>query len=510
MFSEVAISSSNTDSIIYVWDIRSGSTLFSFKQSTSNKACFTTVPKPNASLQTGTILTAQTDRAVLNVYQWQRDQVLHKMPMPEKLVSIAASHRGDLVAGGTASGRVFLWQISTGLLLKVYEAHFRRITKLAFSGDDATLLTASEDATVHVWLVGGLLEHGSSEDGAGGHGGGRPAPLFSWSDHTLPVTDMYIGSGSMATARVYTASMDNTVKAWDLATGELLTTFLFPKPVSTVIADPSETRLFVACENKIYPVELYRRKFDKTYNADSVESVGGMAKVESIGIKVVDTPSGSATGNEQSEGLVFSDHSGTVTSLALSFDGSLLISASEDGNCIVWDVTSRQPLRKFESHKGPITHVTCILRPSELITGSNRNTSVPMPWKTFKRTLATEEEEQRTESLQLMVDTQSDLQRHQQLLEPGPLYSSISSCLEPIQSAQNSLTQLNAPGSNSALQNKVSALEDELSRLYKHHKKVKSLQDNLHNTIVDQYMTKRRKLSTTSSTSATSPPPSEE
>ncbi|KAI7853291.1 WD40-repeat-containing domain protein [Circinella umbellata] len=408
MFSEVAISSSNTDSTIYVWDIRSGSTLFSFKQSTSNKACFTTVPKPNSGLQTGAILTAQTDRAVLNVYQWQRDQVLHKMPMPEKLVSVAASHRGDLVAGGTASGRVFLWQVSTGLLLKVYEAHFRRITKLAFSGDDATLLTASEDATVHVWLVGRLLEHaGGNQDDDGTSGSSRPAPLFSWSDHTLPVTDMYIGSGTMATARVYTSSMDNTVKAWDLATGELLTTFLFSKPVSSVIADPSETKLFAACENKIYPVELYRRRHDKTYNADISESTGGMAKVESTGIRAVEAPSSSSTSSSQNEGLVFSDHSGTVTSLALSFDGSLLISASEDGNCIVWDVTSRQPLRKFESHKGPITHVSCILRPSELVTGNSISTSVPMPWKTFKRTLATEEEEQRTESFQLMMDTQS-------------------------------------------------------------------------------------------------------
>ncbi|KAI8144222.1 WD40-repeat-containing domain protein [Fennellomyces sp. T-0311] len=397
MFSEVAVSASSTDSTIYVWDIRSGSTLFSFKQSTSNKGCLAIVPKPNAGLQTGAILTAQTDRGVLNVYQWQRDQVLHKMAMPDKLVSIAASHRGDLVAGGTASGRVFLWQVSTGLLLKVFEAHFRRITKLAFSGDDATLLTASEDASVNVWLLGDLLEHNQEE-------GTRPAPLLSWSDHTLPVTDMFVGAGTMATTRVYTSSVDNTVKAWDLSTGELLTTFLFPKPVSTVVADPSETRLFVACENKIYPVELYRRRHDKTYNADVVESTGGMSKVESVGIRPVD---GSGTIAEQPQGPVFADHSGTVTSLALSFDGSLLISASEDGNCIVWDVTSRQPLRKFESHKGPVTHITCILRPSELVTGSSSNVSVPMPWKTFKRTLATEEEEQRTESLQLLVDTQS-------------------------------------------------------------------------------------------------------
>lgn len=204
MFSEVAVSASATDSTIYVWDIRSGSTLFSFKQSMSGKGCLSLVPRPNACSQIGAILSAQTDRAVLNVYQWHRDQVMHKMPTPERLVSVATSHRGTLVAGGTASGRVYLWQVATGMLLKVFEAHFRRITRLAFSGDDLTLLTTSEDAGVHVWLIGQLLEHDVDQ--------GRPAPLFSWSDHTLPVTDIAVGMGTMSTARVYTSSNDSTVK----------------------------------------------------------------------------------------------------------------------------------------------------------------------------------------------------------------------------------------------------------------------------------------------------------
>lgn len=78
---------------------------------------------------------------------------------------------------------------------------------------------------------------------------------------------------------------------WDIATGELLTTFLFPKPVSTVIVDPSETKLFAACENVIYPVELYRRRFDQAYGGDIIESTGGMAKVETIGIRQVDPTS---------------------------------------------------------------------------------------------------------------------------------------------------------------------------------------------------------------------------
>lgn len=215
MATEVALSASNTDNTIYVWDIRSGSSLFSFKQSMSPKGGLTMVAKPGASFQVGSIVTAQTDRANLNVYQWQRDQVLHKMNTAEKMVSVASSHQGQYLAAATVSGKVYLWHIPTGHLMRVFEAHYRRITRLAFSNDDSTLLTASEDAAVNVWLLAHLINPVSAE----GYEDitARPAPLYSWSDHTLPVSDIFIGHGTLSGARVCTASLDHTVKVKNIS-----------------------------------------------------------------------------------------------------------------------------------------------------------------------------------------------------------------------------------------------------------------------------------------------------
>lgn len=436
MATEVALSASNTDNTIYVWDIRSGSSLFSFKQSMSPKGGLAMVNKPGASFQIGSIVTCQTDRAILNVYQWQRDQVLNKMTTAEKMVSTASSHQGQYLAAATVSGKVYLWHIATGHLMRVFEAHYRRITQLAFSNDDSTLLTASEDASVNVWLVAHLINNSEDDITA------RPAPLYSWSDHTLPVTSIFVGSGTLSGARVCTASLDHTVKLWDLATGQLLTTFLFPKPVSAVIMDPSETTLFAACENSIYSVDLYRRREDQSYKINTVESLGGMSRVESVGIKSTHVQQQPNSKTPAGLGALFTGHTDTINTLTLSFDGTILISGAEDGNCIVWDVLSRQPLRKFESHKGPVSHVACFLKPIELHPDAASQVITPMPWKQLKRAIATSEEEHRDATQQVIQTSHMDLRAHQQLVEEGPLYSSSVPELKSVQKASNAIRDM--------------------------------------------------------------------
>lgn len=205
--------------------------------------------------------------------------------------------------------------------------------------------------------------------------------------------------------------------------------------------DPSETTIFAACEDKIYSVDLYKSRQDQSYKINTIESLGGMSRVESVGIKS-NTPFESNTKAPAPLGSIFTGHTGAINSLTLSFDGTILISGAEDGNCIVWDVMSRQPLRKFESHKGPISHVACFLRPIELHPDTATQNVTPMPWKQLKRAMPTSEEEHRDASLQVIQNTHMDLSAHQQLVEEGPLYSTMPTELHPVQKAADAIRDM--------------------------------------------------------------------
>lgn len=173
---------------------------------------------------------------------------------------------------------------------------------MRFTDDDTALISASDDASVNVWLLTKLLDEQEDITVA-------PSPHYSWSDHSLPVTDIVCGTGTYGSARIWTSSLDHTVKVgmlsrcysitvlllvakpcffqkqlWDLATGLLLTTFLFPHPIDTLAVDVSETTLLAAGHHNIYQVDLYKRVEERSYAAASVESLGGMGKVESVGL----------------------------------------------------------------------------------------------------------------------------------------------------------------------------------------------------------------------------------
>jgi pre-rRNA-processing protein IPI3 len=111
MFSEVVLSCSNTDSTSYLWDVRSGTVVFSLKQNMAPKNGVARAPLPWSPARTGLVFGAQTDKAIINAYSWQKDQVHSKSLCPEKIITVAVSKQGMYCAGGTLSGKIYIWEV---------------------------------------------------------------------------------------------------------------------------------------------------------------------------------------------------------------------------------------------------------------------------------------------------------------------------------------------------------------------------------------------------------------
>lgn len=97
-------------------------------------------------------------------------------------------------------------KIASGLMLASWNAHYRSITSLSFSGDSSYLVTASADASVHVFLVSHLVDAESSSSP-------YSKPFGSLGDHTLAITAVALGRMAGVTGgRCWTASEDGTIK----------------------------------------------------------------------------------------------------------------------------------------------------------------------------------------------------------------------------------------------------------------------------------------------------------
>ncbi|KAF8661367.1 hypothetical protein AX16_001461 [Volvariella volvacea WC 439] len=344
--------------LISLYDIHNGTSLASFKQTSAAVNCTDVVE--SVSGQGGFFLAAQTDKAILNVYNFQKDQMALKIVLPEKLSCIAVEQSGRYCAGGTAQGRVYLWEVASGILFNVWDAHYRQVTVLRFTQDGHALMSGSEDSGVGVWSVSRLillLDNDLQND--------IPEPYCLLSDHTLPITDIRCGVGPFPKCRILTSSVDHSVKLWDIASKTLLTTFQFPKIVTSLAWDVTERLFFGAsADGSIFQVNFFKQR-ELGSNIRVAEAVGGGGLNEILRV-------GDST--EQKRLIEVNE---PIASLTISLTASHLVVGTALGFILIYDVPSHQLIRTISTHKSfSITYIKTMLKPMELVGHFNSNSSI--------------------------------------------------------------------------------------------------------------------------------------
>ncbi|CDK28830.1 unnamed protein product [Kuraishia capsulata CBS 1993] len=306
-----------------------------FRQCYSNKAGFAL---------TGTgfghrLFTSCKDKALVHVYVWGKESPEQKMPVPEELKALDVCLKDGkpwLLAGGGKSGRIYLWEINSGLLLLAKDAHYQSATNLKFSSDGTFLVSGGADSRILVWKTLDLLSGciGGADDFSV-----KPHCVFS--DHSLPISDVFLTQGLVDDIKLFSASTDATVRCYNLQSKTLLTTFVAPWPVTSITIDPAQ-RCFYAgsAEGSIRQIRLYQA------NAEGIlAAVGGAGRIVTL------TPD-----HELRE--TFTHHAGAeVTCLDLSIDGMSLVSGDVTGKAFVSDIVTKQVVRRLKPLNSAITGV---------------------------------------------------------------------------------------------------------------------------------------------------------
>lgn len=181
----------------------------------------------------------------------------------EFLQCLAASPDGQFLAAGTGSGKVYVWEVVSGMTVRTWTAHYKSVTCLAFSPCASFLITGSQDALIHLWDLAACVLCTSDwprrpydlcrlVDAT--QASATPRPVATLSNHTLPITALAVSFGADV-ARLYSVSTDCTCKVWDLLTHSLLASFSAPCVLTAVAVDILEQNLVLgSVDGRIFVV----------------------------------------------------------------------------------------------------------------------------------------------------------------------------------------------------------------------------------------------------------------
>jgi WD40 repeat protein len=184
--------------------------------------------------------------------------------------SVAMSPDGKLAAIGDETGKVNLFDLASGKILKVLEGHSGPVTGAAFTADGARLVTGSSDKSFRVWSVKDQQQIASIETPAAvssiaivGEGklvavGGEDHVIRLWElaaagpgEAMKPVKELTGHSGAVTSLapleasgkHIVSGSKDGSLRIWDVAESKEVKSMQHGGPVEAVAARPDGKRL---------------------------------------------------------------------------------------------------------------------------------------------------------------------------------------------------------------------------------------------------------------------------
>ncbi|NEQ36878.1 MAG: hypothetical protein F6K40_11555 [Okeania sp. SIO3I5] len=251
---------------------------------------------------------------------------------PDSAFSVTMSFDGEILASSRGKD-ILLWNLETGKLLNTLSSHTANVRSVAISPDGRTLASGSGDGTVKLWDI-------------------PTGEMLTSFFHSGVVTAVGFTADSRGVVGV---SSDRGMKLWNIYTGELLHTMNGSQPIAfgadgLRMAASGGTR-YIRLWNVAQGQLLKNLSIPNTNNNQGIEAIAFSQDGQTIAhvmrgenqILVWDVETWEVR-------HTLEKHSEAVKAIAISPDGKILASSSEDGKINLWDVGSGKLLRSIKGY----------------------------------------------------------------------------------------------------------------------------------------------------------------
>lgn len=316
----------------------------SYKKSSTRRNCL--------AVSESHIFAAQADKAVIHVYNRERGNQEATVPFPERICSLAYAGVGSaLLVIGTAEGRLILWELASGRQVTTTASHLQAVSSLVVTDNHGFILSGSADSSIHVWSLLNLMFF--PKDSTITAGNALPnVPLRTFSNHRSGISALSCGHSRTATNFAISASDDNACYIWAVDSCETLRVILLPSTPFCFAVDPADRAIYAGYKDgNIQCIDIFRSGLNSaTHAPDSVHDT-----VQDGFMHLDSKDTWSAT----------SANIGSVDSICLSYDGTMLLSGHDSGRVLLWDVSKGRVQKAIADFGQSVTNLI-MLRPDGL------------------------------------------------------------------------------------------------------------------------------------------------
>ena len=299
-------------------EVSNGQPSMSFKGGASS-------PNTLCCLQNDYIVSALPKKSVLNVFEINRhNQQCYKIVTPGVVKSLCVSNDGIYISAGIGE-RILVWNAISGELLASLLKHYQDITQLCFTSDASYLVSSGLDGLVAVWNMSNVVDTWS---------GDSKEPMHCWSCHALPVTNLISSVIGGCRSRIFSSSLDRTIKIHDIALGSTLISLVFSTGITAFCVDSSETMLMAGGHD------------GTLFKVDLLSSAKAVAESNSTLLNIEPCRS------NKDVSIAFKGHFQAITCMVFNNDCTLFVSGSADKSIKIWDVFSNQTVRTINCKSG--------------------------------------------------------------------------------------------------------------------------------------------------------------